>query len=79
MPPNLVSMHFTSTSTCMSFFSRFYFFDPHGLSPWFESEIWLNLKRSKISETGEASHAFHINFYLHECFEPILFFDPHGL
>ena len=42
-------------------------------------------KRSKISETGEATptkiclHAFHINFYLHEFFEPILFFDPHGL
>ena len=24
-------------------------------------------------------HAFHVNLYLHEFFEPILFFDPHGL
>ena len=23
-------------------------------------------------------HAFHANPYLHEFFEPILFFDPHG-
>ena len=42
-------------------------------------------KRDKISETGEATptkfglHAFQVNFYLHEFFEPILFFDPHGL
>ena len=37
-----------------------------------------------ISETGEAVfikiglHAFHVNLYSHEFFEPILFFDPHG-
>ena len=24
-------------------------------------------------------HAFHINLYLHEFFEPILFFDPDGV
>ena len=24
-------------------------------------------------------HVFHITLYLHELFEPILFFDPHGL
>ena len=42
-------------------------------------------KMSKISETREVTptkiglHAFHINLYLHEFFEPILFFDPHGL
>ena len=42
-------------------------------------------KRSDISETGEATptktglHAFQVNLYLHESFEPILFFDPHGL
>ena len=24
-------------------------------------------------------HAFHNHFYLHKFFEPILFFDPHGL
>ena len=39
----------------------------------------------KISKTVEATltkigfHAFHNNLYLHEFFEPILFFDPHGL
>ena len=39
-------------------------------------------KRSKISKTIMATptkigaHAFYINLYLHECFEPILFFDP---
>ena len=38
-----------------------------------------------ISETGEVTptkigvHAFYINPYLHEFFEPILFFDSHGL
>ena len=40
---------------------------------------------SQISEMGEATptkfglHAFHNNLYLHEFFEPILFFDSHGL
>ena len=40
---------------------------------------------TNISETGEATptkivfHAFQVNLYLHEFFEPILFFDPHGL
>ena len=40
---------------------------------------------NKISETGRVTptkiglHAFHINLYLHELFEPILFFDPHGI
>ena len=40
---------------------------------------------SGISETGEAMptkiglHVFNINLYLHEFFELILFFDPHGL
>ena len=24
-------------------------------------------------------HAIRVNLYLHEFFEPILFFDPHGL
>ena len=39
----------------------------------------------KISETGDATpikiglHAFQVNPYLHEFFEPILFFDLHGL
>ena len=37
---------------------------------------------NKISETGRVTptkiglHAFHVNLYLHEFFEPILFFDP---
>ena len=37
----------------------------------------------KISEIEDATpikiglHAFHNHFYLHEYFEPILFFDPH--
>ena len=40
---------------------------------------------SSISKTGDATptkiglHAFNVNLYLHEFFEPILFFDPHGL
>ena len=40
---------------------------------------------NKISETGRVTstkidlHAFHINPYLHEFFEPILFFDLHGI
>ena len=40
---------------------------------------------TRISETGETTptkiglHAFHVNLYLHEFFELILFFDPHGL
>ena len=43
------------------------------------------MKKAKNSEIREASptkiglHAFHVNLYLHEFFEPILFFDPHGL
>ena len=57
-------------------------------SPWSERKFWPFLKankRSHNSKTGEATpikngfHAFHVNFYLHEFFEPILFFDPHGL
>ena len=42
-------------------------------------------KWAKISETGEVTptkiglHAFQVNPYLHEFFELILFFDPHGL
>ena len=32
-PPKLVCMHFTSTSTCMNFLSRFYFLTPMDYSP----------------------------------------------
>ena len=46
-------------------------------SPCPKREIWLFLKGSRISETGEATptktgvHAQDINSYLHEFFEPI--------
>ena len=39
-PPKLVCMHFTSTSTCMNFLSRFYFLTPMDYSPWSEGKIW---------------------------------------
>ena len=87
-PPKLVCMHFTSTSTCMNFLRRFYFLTTMDYSPWSEGKFWPFLKqakRSHNSETGEVTptkiglHAFQVNFYLHEFFEPILFFDPHGL
>ena len=39
-PPNLVSMHFISTSTCMKFLSRFYFLTPMDYSPWSEGKFW---------------------------------------
>ena len=87
-PPKLVSMHFTSTSTCMNFLSRFYFLTPMDYSPWLEGKFWPFLKankRSHNSETRETTptkigfHAFQVNLYLHEFFESILFFDPHGL
>ena len=57
-------------------------------SPWSEGKFCRfedKQKMSKISKTGEATptkiglHAFQVNLYLHEFFEPILFFDPHGL
>ena len=59
------------------------------ISEWYiyscKGGAWGNLKENKISTTGEATptkiglHAFHINLYLYEFFELILFFDPHGL
>ena len=79
-PPNLVCMHWTSTSTCiMSWFYLIQFFDTHWYSPWSEREIWPNLKANFISKTGNAAptkigvHAFDTNLYLHENLEPILF------
>ena len=48
------------------------------MGPWSEREIWPNLKANFISETEEATptkigaHAYLINAYLHEFFEPIL-------
>ena len=55
-----------------------YFLTPMDYSPWgSEREVWPNFKAIFISETGEATptkigvHAFDINLYLHEIFEPI--------
>ena len=83
-PPKLNCMHFTSTSTCINFLSRFYFLTPmdyiaHGPKGNFDS-FEGKRKRGNISETEEATHikiglhAFHVNLYLHEFFEWILFF-----
>ena len=42
-------------------------------------------KKEQNLQIGEATlikiglHAFQVNLYLHEFFEPISFFDPHGL
>ena len=43
-PPKLVCMHFTSTSTCMNFLSRFHFLTPMDYSPWSEGKFWPLLK-----------------------------------
>ena len=65
------------------FLSWFYFLTPLDYSPWSEREIWPYLKGSNISKTRKVApikiglHAFHVNLYLHESFEPILFFDSH--
>ena len=56
-------------------------------SPWSEGKFWFwrQKERVKISAIREATptkiglHAFQINLYLHEFFEPILFFETHGL
>ena len=41
-PPKLFCMHFTTTSTCMNFLSRFYFWPP-----WTEGKIWLFWRQAK--------------------------------
>ena len=51
-PPKLVSMHFTSISTCMNFLSQFYFLTPMDYSPWSEREIWSFLK---VTQKGAKS------------------------
>ena len=38
-----------------------------------------NLQNREATPIKIGLHAFHVDLYLHECFEPILFFDPHGL
>ena len=62
------------------FFELILFFDTHGYSPWFEREIWPFLKASKELNLAMPMkiglHVFHINLYLHEFFQLILFFDP---
>ena len=76
-------MNTLSNSTCINFESWFYFLTPKNYSPWSKRKIWPNSKRNKISETRKATptkigfHAFHINLYLPEIFDLILFFDPH--
>ena len=84
----LVCLHFVSTSICMNFLSQFYFLTPwtivHGPKGNF-GHFWRQAKRNQISETRGAMptklglHAFQVNLYLHEFFELILYFDPHGL
>ena len=44
----------------------------------FLSQI-LSLKPEKPHPSKIGMHAFYIHPYLHEFFESILFFDPHGL
>ena len=46
-PPKLVCMHFTTTSTCMKFLSRFYFLTPMGYSPWSKRKFGPFLKANK--------------------------------
>ena len=87
-PPNLVSMHFVSTSACINFLSRFYFLTLMDYSPWFEREIWPFLKVA-ISPKLEQPHppklvCMHltstptcINFLSQ--FRSIKIFDDHGL
>ena len=46
-PPNLVCMHFTTTSTCMNSFSQFYCLTPIDYSLWSEGKFWPFLKADK--------------------------------
>ena len=46
-PPKLVCMHFTTTSICMNFLSRFYFSTPMDYSPWSKRKFWPFLKAKK--------------------------------
>ena len=81
-PPKLACMHVTLAPTSINILSRFRsikIFDDHGLySPCPKRKIWLFLKGSHISETGEVTptkidvHARDIDPYLYEFFEPIL-------
>ena len=57
-PPKLVCMHFTSTSTCMNFMSRFYFMTPMDYNPWSEGKFWSFLKadRKEPNLRNQSSH-----------------------
>ena len=60
------------------FFEQILIFDPHGLYPWSEREIWLFLrvavfpKPERPRPPKNGVHACDINAYLHEFFDPIL-------
>ena len=78
-PPKLVCMHLISMHTCINFLNQFRlikFFDDHGLSMVRKGKLAV-FEGSSISEIGEAPptkigvHAFDINAYLYEFFEPI--------
>ena len=87
--PTKIGLHAIHANPYLhEFFEPILFFDPMDYSPWSERKFWPFLKGNKkvqISETEEPTptkiglHVFHANPYLHEFFEPILFFDPHGL
>ena len=63
-PPKLVSMHFTSTSTCINFLSWFYFLTPMDYSPWSEGRFWLFWRQMKKGQNlrNRRSHAHQIWF-----------------
>ena len=73
----------------LKFLSQFYFLTPMDYSPWSEGEFWpfskaygkgsISQKLEKVTPTKIGLHAFRVNLYLLKVFEPILFFDPHGL
>ena len=84
--PTKIGLHALQVNLYLhEFFEPILFFDPY--SPWSEGKFWLFLKQAKRSHNSETEevtptkiglHAFQVNLYLHEFFEPILFFDPHG-
>ena len=52
---------------------------PKGNFGLFEGKQGENLRNRRGHAIKIGLHAFKVNLYLHEFFEPILFFDPHGL
>ena len=63
-PPKLVCMHFTSTSTCMKFLSKFYFLTPMDYSPWSEWKFWPFWGQTKMEQIlrNKKGHA-HQNWF----------------